>query len=269
MEGSAVRCQSLLASSILFFLSIHAHVLAQLPDGDPADPWRPAAVYDDAVSLQPPTKTPRIQMFRMLPGFLSDAPAVINNDDTFTRSDTAQSGSDGLAISFGEYNPFFELRRPGDPGGVGYLYVQSQLQLLELDGTSVSLGLRGWTPAGAESGGLQQGPTTIAPGLGIFQDLGDGTALQGYVDQNIHGACKSHGPMHYGMALQCPLTPWADPGDGGVYFFMQALGRYDYLGGMRGQSWELLPGVHWRLSDNFSLSIGGIHSSMLTWTWQF
>ena len=62
----------------------------------------------------------------------------------------------------------------GDPGGVGYFRVQSQLQFLDTGKTGCTIGLRAATPAGVEYDGLQDGPTFVAPNLAWHYDLGDG-----------------------------------------------------------------------------------------------
>jgi hypothetical protein len=217
-------------------------------------------------------------MFRMLPGFLNDPPGLNGLDDPACANDSSGSlpanaescaGPRGLTLAVGDDNPFFDLRRPGDPGGVGFVRVHSQLQVVDLGSTSVCLGLQAWTPAGLQSGGVADGPTVLAPGLGIFHDLGDGTGLHGYVGQHLRGTRQ--GPLNYGMALQCPLAPWVEPADRCLFVFVQALGTYDYVGDRQGKAlnWEVVPGIHWRINDNFWMSLGASKLGMLTCSWQY
>jgi hypothetical protein len=278
-----------LFSSLLLAAVVPSRTAAQIPAQETPDPWAAPAVSDDVANrllfgaepFQPTVtpRTPRISMFHMLPGFLSEPMTILSKDspvvdDADSAVPDAGAGSmEGLVVSMGAYNPYFDLRRPGDPGGVGYNQLHSQLQVVELPSTSVCLGVRAWTPAGLDVGGVQDGPTTVAPGLGVFHDLGYGAGLHGYVDQNFQGVCKTHGPLQYGMGVQCPLTPWAEPSDGSLYFFVEAVGNYDYVGASyrqgRPQNWDVVPGLHWRVNDTFSMSFGATRSSMVTWMWQF
>ena len=51
-------------------------------------------------------RSARIPMFRMLPGFLSDAGSVVSGDDA-----PGSDGSAGLLVNFGDDNPYFDPRR--------------------------------------------------------------------------------------------------------------------------------------------------------------
>jgi hypothetical protein len=280
-----VRLSSALSWSVLLLLVGQGRAPAQVPRQESEEFWRPPLLDRDLASCltlgaesmetpaPTPSRTPRILMFGMVPGFLSDPIGLNGNDDPVDpdAGSEAGGGNSGMLLSVGKDNPYFDWRRPGDPGGVGYMRLHSQLQLVDLPATSVCFAIQGWTPAGAEGGGVISGPTTVTPGLGVFQDLGNGTALHGYVGQNFRDGWNKDGPLRYGMAVHCPLVPWADPEDCGIYLFMEAMGSYAYPGDRPGRamSWDLMPGVHWRLSDNFWLSIGGARSTMLTWMWQF
>ena len=66
--------------------------------------------------------------------------------------------------------------------------------------------------------------------------------------------------LHYGIALQRPLG--LDPfGTGSsVHLFVEALGRsrfFAYGTESPSSSWEVLPGLHWRVGDNCWMS-GGV-----------
>jgi hypothetical protein len=58
-----------------------------------------------------------------------------------------------------------------------------------------------------------------------------------------------------------------------MYLFFQALGRYRYDGDPSSQrrtgTWELVPGIHWRMGDNCWMSLGASRFSLLTCSWQF
>jgi hypothetical protein len=273
-------------STVIVGITLRAMVplpaLAQAATDEPRDFWQKSLVdrevanafcwgaeTPESVSLH---RTPRIRLFGMLPGFLSDPQFLSLGDDLADVGPTAGSesgnGLKGMVVSFGDDNPFFDPRRPGDPGGVGYVRLHYQVQVVESGRTSVCLGLEGWAPAGLEAGGVADGPTIFSPGLGVFYDLGDGMGLQGYVGQHFHGRYHQ-GPLRCGMGMHCPLLWWQETEDAGVFFFVQAMGRYTYEGDRRGMSWDVVPGLHWRISDNFWMSVGASRYSTLTWGWQY
>jgi hypothetical protein len=220
----------------------------------------------------------------MMPGFLTDLPGLDSGDDPVNSGDPAASQAvskdDGLGklqVMVGNDNPYFDFRWRGDPGGVGFYKVHSQVQLLDSGYTSLCLNCWAVTPAGLECGGVSDGPTVISPGLGWFQELGWGTALQGYVGTNFrtasHFADRLEGGYHYGVSWQCPLPGLVNLGDKtGVYVFVQALGRYRYEGENqvgRPAVWEIVPGIHWRIADSCWMSLGGMRSSLLTCSWRY
>jgi hypothetical protein len=141
----------------------------------------------------------------------------------------------------------------------------------------VCLNLQAVTPAGLQSGGVQDGPTVLTPGLGLFQELGFGTALQGFVGQHITTNTRAADPtwhaLHYGMGIQCPLLGPDSSREQGLFLFMQALGSYqydpDYRPNGRANNWEFVPGVHWRVSDKCWMSLGASRNTMFTCSWQF
>ncbi len=223
----------------------------------------------DAGSASSPTgsRGNRIRLFRLTPGFLSD-PVGLDPDDSTANDPAApaDNGPDWIGLSLGNDNPFFDIRRPGDPGGVGYYRVHSQVQLFDSRQTACAFNLKAVTPAGRDQDGLADGPTVVTPGLSVYQELfGDGTAFQGYIGKDVHlapgwtsGFSRS---VQYAMALQRPLI---DPNTlklGAVYWYVGALGRYRFDADpntYHGASWELMPGVHWQLSDNWWMAAGFI-----------
>ena len=241
--------------------------------------WNPGALAEEA----PRGEAVRFRQFRMLPGFCADPLGLNTDDDPVLIGDPAAippAGADSssrVQVTLGNDNPYFDFRWRGDPGGVGYYKVNSQVQLLDTGFTSVCLNCLAVMPAGLESGGVADGPTVITPGIGWFQELGWGTALQGYVGSNVrtasHWGDRVEGGYHYGMSWQCPLPGLVNPTDKtGVYVFMQALGRYRYEGDNqtgRPTAWEFVPGIHWHVTDSCWMSIGGMRSSLLTCSWRF
>src|SRR6266545_483836 len=261
------------------------------------DTWREPVLSRDlmaafrteatAAEQQPAGRAARVRMFGMMPGFLADPVGVLDTDlptqtptsalgpfDGVTPDD---SGPNWIQLTLGDDIPFFDMRRPGDPGGVGYYKLYSQLQVLDVGTTSVCLNLEAVTPAGLQSGGVQDGPTVLTPALGLFQELGGGTALHGFVGQHIWTGPRPTDPggraLRYGMGFQCPLLAPAGTNEQGVFLFVRAVGRYYYEGDTRvngrALDWDIVPGIHWRLSDKCWMSLGASQHSMFTWAWQF
>lgn len=213
-------------------------------------------------------------------GFLNATLGIMDDpDEPHDPAEPNQGGNDFealsiLQVSFGSYNPYFELRRPGAPGGVGFFKLASQLPLLDRGPTSVSLGLNALTPAGVQYGGAVSGPTVVTPALAWAHDLGAGTAVQGYVGQNIQAGTRwtesLFTNLQCGMALQCPVPGTAPSGEQGVFFFLQALGNYDNSRtDGRPALWEVVPGVHYRWSSSCWMSLGVSRYNFLTASWQF
>src|SRR5207237_911039 len=146
----------------------------------------------------------RIRLFRISPGFLSD-PVGLSDPDELPAAD--DSGPDWLQMSMGPDNPFFDLRRPGDPGGVGYYKVHTQVRLLESTHTGCAVALQAVTPAGREFDGLEDGPTVVSPSVALFHAMDDGTAIQGFVGKHVNlnsnwTGQQLHQSVQYGMAVQ-------------------------------------------------------------------
>jgi hypothetical protein len=220
----------------------------------------------DVTALQDSTGPPRpranrIQLFRIVPGFLSD-PVGLETDDP--RDTTPDSGPEWLQLTVGSDNPYFDIRRPGDPGGVGYYKLHSQVQVFDSGATSFALALQAVTPAGLDQDGIQDGPTVVSPALCLFHTLDDGTGIQGFIGKNMDLNPTSlsrpiHRNLQYGVALQRPVLDTGPDKIGSFYVFVEALGRYRYTATTSGPPavWEMVPGVHWRLSENVWLS-GGV-----------
>jgi hypothetical protein len=209
----------------------------------------------------------RIRLFRMPTGFLADPVGLEDDDDTSPADigpdhyDPELDGRVGLAL--GMDNPYFDLRRPGDPGGVGYYKVHSQYQILEGRSTEVSFVLRAVAPAGLDCDGVASGLTVFSPSLAWFQELSEGVAIQGFVGKevpaNASWMASVRRGVQYGLGLQAPLCDAAPGQPAEFHFFVEALGchrRFTTID-LPANTWEVLPGVHWRLTDDCWLS-GGV-----------
>lgn len=271
-------------------------LVARAPATSADELFPPKADFNRALLLPPGLKlelppllaTPidrsaRIRLFRIIPGFLNDPVGLDLEDNPLTdpkginspwpswwNSPSSRSEGDGsmdrMTIALGNDNPFFELRRAGDPGGVGYYRVATQLQLLDSRRTACSLGLQAYVPAGIDSWGVQEGPQVLCPAISVYHDLGDGTAIQGFVSKNVQfdnprqiGGSQLRQRIEYGVAVQRPLMPPGPNRTSNVFMFVETLGRYRYtpLTGAPLSVWEVLPGMQWRLSETLWLS-GGV-----------
>ncbi len=212
----------------------------------------------------------RIRLFGMTPGFLSD-PIGLSDPDEPAADAAADAGPDWLTVSMGPDNPFFDLRRPGDPGGVGYYRLHTQVQLFDSPNTGCTVTFQAVKPAGRDNNGLEDGPTVVSPAVSLFHSLDDGTAIQGFVGKNLNLSPSWAGPLdqsvQYGMAVQRPLLSAGPDGSGGLFVFVEALGTYrtdgapPAVGAPNGL--EVLPGLHWQMAPNWWMS-GGVVLPMNT-----
>jgi hypothetical protein len=252
---------------VLLLWAVPAPLWAQLPD------WKPDGLPDLKIDLNPavpaaPAVNPqRIRLFRFSPGFLCD-PLGVQDDDPAPDGSAAaepENGPNWLQVAVGSDIPYFDFRRPGDPGGLGYNKLVTQVAVLDSKTTAFSIGLQAVTPAGLQYNGIQDGPTVVSPALGIFHAFNNDTALQGFVGKNVlvNNAALGTTPVHrnvqYGMAVQRSLLDTGPDAFGSLYFFVGALGRYRVQNDSSTPppSLELLPGLHWRLSDTWWMS-GGV-----------
>jgi hypothetical protein len=239
-----------------------------------------------------PSRDGPVRLFRMSTGYLVDPVTTDDSDlgqqvpDQAALPATDAEPGGKVQIVAGNDNPYLDFRRPGDPGGVGYFRVQSQVQFLETGRAGCTLGLRAATPAGREWDGVEDGPTVLAPSLGWYYDLGAGAGVHGYVGKSVRaggGWTDNLGRnVEYGLAVHRPV-PVPDGGDNrSVFLFVEALGRHrpESFGDSRKAAlWELLPGLHWRMNESWWLSggvivpVGSARSDLGLWqitcSWQF
>jgi hypothetical protein len=208
-------------------------------------------------------------LFRIQPAFATDPVGLDGGDDTLPDEKLPEPdpGPDWLNISYGNDNPYFDFRQRGDPGGLGFYRVWTQVQLLDLDRTSCSLAFQAVTPAGQENNGLPDylGPKVVSPGLSLFHSFDEETALQGYVGKHVplqySGTGYVQKDLQYGMALQRSLAglPALDPFKN-LYVSVGALGQYrlERDATRPPMVWEVMPGVQWKMADNCWVSGGMI-----------
>jgi hypothetical protein len=168
-----------------------------------------------------------------------------------------------LQVVLGEDNPFFDFRRRQSPGGTGFYKIQTQFSLFDTPTTGCSLTCRAVTPAGIEWEGVNEGPTFVSPTLTLFHDLGGGTVFQGFLGKDLFANSRWRESMdesiQYGLAWQQPVLSVAPDLKRGLFVFLEALGRYRDQGDRPGvlHAWELLPGLHLRMNEDWWLS-GGV-----------
>lgn len=219
-------------------------------------------------------------------GLDSDTDTAPLDPNAPSPTDKDSPGDGRLRVALGADNPFFDFRRPGDPGGVGFYRLHSQMLLFDNQKTGLSMGLRAVTPAGVEADGIADGPTVLSPNVAWFHELGKGTAIQGFVEKAVRANSRWSDSLerqiNYGLAVHKPVLGGENTPGQSVHVFLEALGRYriDSDTSQRAPlNWELLPGVHWRLSDSWWMS-GGVlmplgvprpdaHMWQITASWQF
>jgi hypothetical protein len=272
--------------------------IAQSIPGGPSDLWREPVLargfdlFANGQSGDCPCRGKRCHLFRMPSAYPSDPVGLDSDNDAVVDESgrpgaSGDSGGDGrLKLAFGTDNPFFDFRRPGDPGGVGYYRLHSQMLLFDNQKTGMSMGLQAVTPAGLEADGIPDGPTVLSPHFSWFHEMGNGTAIQGFVGKHVRANSRWSDSLerqiNYGLALQSPLPGTESAPGRSVHLFLEALGRYRVDGdpSLRAPlNWELLPGVHWQLSDSWWMS-GGLlmplstprpdaHLWQITCSWHF
>jgi hypothetical protein len=224
----------------------------------------------DSPAAIPTSRAARLRLFRITPGFLAD-PLGMQDDESglpgrqnLPRADLApmpqESGPEWVQVGMGSDVPFFDLRRPGDPGGFGFYRVNTQVSLLDSPTTACALGLQAVTPAGAQFGGLPDGPTVVIPAFSVFHAVNDRLALQGFVSKNMPITDGSAAPLQrnvqYGVALQRPLLADGPDGLRSLYFSVGALGQLspDRDALRLVPNCDVLPGVQWHVNENWWLS---------------
>lgn len=246
--------------------------LGQTFDFDPERLWRerPEPVYTDLALLtfaDAPdyaalrgAREPRL--FRMPTRWLDDNTDLEPSGGLAAASDLPDD--DGrFQLVIGAHNPHLDMRRSGDIGGLGYQRFATQILLAGAGATTLHLHLQAVTPAGPECDGLAHGPSVIFPSLCGYHDLGDGSALIGFIGKPARASFESleclNSNIRYGLAFQQPLL---DPMPGlkqQVYFFVEALGHHrlaNDLGTAPPGGWEIIPGIHWHSGDRCWLSGG-------------
>jgi hypothetical protein len=220
----------------------------------------------------PAANRSRIRLFRFTPGFMTDPVGLQDVDDappgTFSTTPVlppeSENGPDWIQVAVGTDNPYFDFRQPGDPGGVGFYRVNTQLQLIDTTTTACSLGVQAVSPAGIQYNGVPDGPTVFSPHFGLFHALDEDTALQCFVRKHLCVSNTGTGStvqrdLQYGMAVQRSLATIGPESLRNIYLYMGALGqvrpeRNEQSGALA--TWRMLPGVYWQLADNWWMSGG-------------
>lgn len=220
-------------------------------------------------------------------GLDSDNDTVVSEAVAPGCTNEGDSAADNrFRVAFGTDNPYFDFRRPGDPGGVGFYRLYSQAMLFDNQKTGLSMGLQAVTPAGLDADGVADGPTILSPHFAWFHEVGNGTAIQGFIGKNLransHWSESLGAQINYGLAVQSPIPGTENTASKSLHMFVEALGRYRMDADPTQHAplnWEVLPGLHWRLNESWWMS-GGILMPLsaprpdprlwqITCSWQF
>jgi hypothetical protein len=203
--------------------------------------------------------------------------SLVEDDESFA-DPLAKTADDWniLQITYGNHVPYLDMPRRDDPGGFGYHKIYSQLQLLDAGPTNVGLALNAVTPMGAQYGGANGGKTYFSPSLACFHDLGDGAAIHAFVGQQLEMNSQLRNQVQTGfrcgLAVQHPV-PFASYGpDQGLFVFVQALGQYrsdSTRPDVRSTTWDVIPGIHYRLNNACWMSMGFSRYQFLSCVWQY
>ena len=225
-----------------------------------------------------PTRTPRLQMFRMPSGFVVTPLGLVAEDDPPPEDPFAKADDDSnvVQITYGNHVPYLDMPKRGDPGGIGYYRIYSQVQLLDAGSTNVGLALHAVTPMGVQSGGVRNGSTVLSPALACFHDLGDGAAVHAYVGEQIAANSRWRDQVHAGfrcgLAVQHAVPFTSFSADQGMFVFVQALGQYrpdSSRTDVRSTSWDLIPGVQYRMNNACWMSMGLSRYQFMSCVWQY
>ena len=248
-------------SSISALLMLTTAAFGQSPDLSRAPLLPPSVLTSSDNAPSSPTSPSRLRLFRIQPGFVSES-RWLELDDRAAEPDS-DPGPDWVSVMMGNDNPYFDFRRPGDPGGVGFSRLETQVQLFDSERTSFALGFQAVTPRGIEAEGLadRQGPTVVTPALAIYHQLEEGTAVQAFVGKNVPLSNRAAQPIRrnvqYGVALQRPLSTEGTDPLSTLFVSLGALGQLRDGENDRGPiAWELMPGLHWKPAQTWWMSAG-------------
>lgn len=283
---SSLRTALLLLSGLVLFASRSPAQEPALTSSSATGLWdvpSSQSVFDSPPPpSSPSTHVPRLRLFRFAPGFLTD-PLDLQEEDcdlpgvpkmaSPTLSADTNDGPGWIQVGMGSDNPFFDLRRPGDPGGIGYYRVNTQVALLDSSTTSCTFGVQAVTPAGVQFAGVPNGPTVLCPAFSVFHALTDNLGFQGFVSRYVpinsntnststsnsgDGAPMLQRNFQYGLALQRPLVASGPEGLRNLFVTVGALGTFapDHDTVKPLPNYDVLPGLQWHVNDNWWVSSG-------------
>ncbi|MBY0228076.1 MAG: hypothetical protein K2W96_02230 [Gemmataceae bacterium] len=218
------------------------------PDAPPLVPLSLIAVTVEAPN---PSAGAKVRPFRLQPGFLAETPWL-------SPEETPDPNPDGMTLGFGNDNPHLDFRRRGEPGGVGYSRLASQVALFDAAGLSCTLYLGAVTPAGADQNGLpdSKGPTVLMPALSLHHSLDEGMGVQMSVGGNwsllTPSAQAARREWQYGVSLYRSLG--TEPGDPFRNIYLSVEATAQGRDPRATNAWELLPGLTWKPAPNWTLS---------------
>ena len=138
-----------------------------------------------------------------------------------------------------------------DRSGFGDTALITKLMLLETRNTTLISILETKFPTGNDDRELGSGMTTLGPGIGIWRDLGNRFALQGFLGLDIPVGGKSEEDFDtevlYGVALTKTVTSKETPYWGNLTFFTELNGTSEMGAKDDKTVVSVLPGVRWKI----------------------
>ena len=230
------------------------------------------------------TSPHRFGLFRMPSGFLTGPdnpggiPQAAGTAGPEADSHPESPESNRMQMFAGPDNPYLDFFLPGDPGGIGYYRLQSQLQLFDTGSSSFTFNVEAVTPTLHPTLGYIPGPTVCSPAVAWFREWDSGVTVQMYAESDLRAdpawTVNVMPSVQYGLAVTRPVPLLKVSEEHAVHCFLEALGSsplnsvaaLDQYGMTRQLGWQLLPGIHWRRGEDCWLSGGVLLPLSSNWT---
>jgi hypothetical protein len=208
-------------------------------------------------------RSPRVRLFRIAPAFQAEPLGLYEAEElpgVTPRSEVEQApdeGPDWLQIWMGSDNPYLDFRQPGDPGGLGFYRIYTQMQLFETASSGCALNMQAVTPAGIQYWGLPNGVTVFTPTLSFYHAVNPGMTLQGFVGKNLPVSDAGLAPCLQ-RRVECGVGVQQALNRDGLYLSLEGLAQTpaDHRALEMPPALQVLPGMQWQVDEGWWLSSG-------------